>query len=216
MSEASQPQGSVVTREAARAALLQLRKHKIHRFFAGYLCILKTAAETNRDVDLEVRFKQFFDEFLTLGDPPSNKPYVVPFSQSESSTALLFNRNVAGSYAPKSLRPNQPFTNVITVQGGGPRALYSLKQGHATLALNNLLFGVKAPAAALSIFLYRDYALSGFPLTATDFVSEFRQKFGFDQSDSHKADFDTLFETDTSFLEGIPVVEAAPADAGSI
>ena len=161
-------QGAIVaSHQATLASLRELRKRKIHRHFAGYLCVLRTAAQTNSRSNLQVNFRQFFEDFLRPGEVPEKTPYFVPFSRSESASADLSIANVAGSYAPSSLRADRPFSQVVTVSGQKNTARYALPDDHWKRALEHLAYGEKVPLVSLAIYLYRDYAIEvatgGFP-----------------------------------------------------
>jgi hypothetical protein len=84
----------------------RLREQKIHPNFAGYLCLKRTAARDGRTTDLRPDFKAFFDTFLRVSGGSEDRPYLKPFP---SDVKLWFNPNVAGSFAPSSLRPTSPF-----------------------------------------------------------------------------------------------------------
>ena len=173
--------------------LAELRQQRIHRNFAGYLCVKRTAARDGRTDNLRPSFREFFDTFLKVPGGPVKKPYVLPFSESETSsnTGLWFNENVAGSYAPSSLRPGKAFLNVVTVSGSNKSAVYSLKEYHWKLARIHFGFDQKIPVVPLAVFLYRDFAIQTEHPDASSFVAIFRQEFGY--SSAGDEDKDTEF-----------------------
>ena len=67
-------------------------------------------------------------------DVYKRQPYIKLFTeQKASSKNLWLNENVAGSYAPSSLRPDQPFRQVVNISG----RKYSLPTNHAQLAFEH-------------------------------------------------------------------------------
>jgi len=68
---------------------------------------------------------------------------------------------------------------VLSVQGGGTGARYSLKPNHWRLARRYLCFDTKVPVGSLAAFLYRDFAVEAKSPTISDIVSIFRTEFGY-------------------------------------
>ncbi|HEY5176268.1 MAG TPA: hypothetical protein VII95_11960 [Terriglobales bacterium] len=133
----------------------------------------------------------------------------MPFSESRGDNwTPFFNRNVAGSYAPSSLRGVSPFLQVVTIGGSRRRATYSLVRDHATKASQYLLFGKRLGVVSLAAVLYRDYGLefnlpnSGglvLEFRAVGLVSVFRDEFGFrSEIPQEKSDFAKLFSDDSA------------------
>jgi hypothetical protein len=198
----------VVKAEIVASCLEELRSQKIHNNFAGYLCVKRTAFRDSSREDLQVNFKEFFDTFFRVDDAPSDKPYAMPFWDSPPSEAnKWFNENVAGSYAPSSLRSGSPFRKVIRVEGSRRAAdiRYSLLEDDARLALRHLLYNTKIPALSLATFLYRDFAVATDEAPTPDLIVRvFQEEFGFidEALDLIGDDFDTLFSYDYSRAEG--------------
>lgn len=200
----------VVKPQIVADCLEELRNQRIHNNFAGYLCVKRTAFREGRTDNLQVNFKEFFDTFFRVEDAPSDKPYAMPFWDSPPSAAnKWFNDNVAGSYAPSSLRSGSPFRKVINVEGSRRAAdiRYSLLDNDAQLALRHLLYNTKVPALSLATFLYRDFAISvddSEVPTSHAMVQVFQTEFGFiDESlDYIGDDFETLFSYDSESAEG--------------
>ncbi|MBS1187846.1 MAG: hypothetical protein H6R04_1864 [Burkholderiaceae bacterium] len=170
-----------------------LRSQKIHRHFAGYLCLCFTATREGRERNLKPAFKAFFDRFLLVGDAPEATPYVVPFNESGSSDANVWlNGNVAGSYAVSSLRPQAPLRRVAELFGTGKSATFSLVEEHESACLEHLLFGHPVNAVALSGFLFRDHSFiltNGQTPTITDLVRELYVLLGFNDGRFSKSIF---------------------------
>jgi hypothetical protein len=190
--------------------LEELRNQRIHNNFAGYLCVKRTAFRDGRNDNLQVNFKDFFDNFFRVEGAPSDKPYAMPFWDAPPSEAnKWFNENVAGSYAPSSLRSGSPFRKVIRVEGSRRAAdiRYSLLEDDAKLALKHLLYNTQIPALSLATFLYRDFAISvdeGAVPTNHAIVQVFQEEFGFidEALDYIGDDFETLFSYDYESAEG--------------
>lgn len=177
----SDEQEFVLNPELIAAAVKLLRQTKIHPNFAGYLCLKKAYAKNGGEAPAHANFLQFFDDHLRPSDGTSEKPYLRPFKENgDPASDIWTNPNVAGSYAPSSIRHNSPFRNVVSIEGSGTNAKYSLKDNHATQTRKHLLFGAQISAPALATFLYRDYGFTGVNPTIDELVNKlFRVDFGF-------------------------------------
>ena len=192
----------LATSRSAAKALQKLQSCKIHRHFTGYLFLLRAARGAPGGTALRTDFKACFQEFFAVGDPPRDKPFVVPFSDREGAKTPFFNENVAGSYAASSLRAVAPLRQVVNVNGEGRGTTFSLHRDHAQRALRHLLYGVKAPALSLAVFLYRDYQLTSDLAPKEAYVDLFKDGFGFSHS-NNRPDFDLLFSIDRdTFADG--------------
>jgi hypothetical protein len=182
----------LIRKEAIAGCLSRLRQRKTHEHFAGYLCLQHKAAALGSNTNLNPNFVRFFDEFFRVDGSPKGAPYVKPFIQTlPSESNLWLNKNVAGSYAPSSIRST--LKRVVNVENG----VYSLRENHAQLALEHLLFGVKLNSYDLAIFLYRDYALLDKPSGLDDFLEAFETEFGYKTPEGNlNADYETLFIKD--------------------
>ncbi len=147
----------VPTLPKVKASLDALASLDAHRALAGYLCVLNAASIENRTADLRPDFRGFFDRFFRIGDPPSKKPYAVPFARGAKS--ILFNENVAGSYAPSSLRPVNPLHSLMDIKGGGGQASFTLRDNHIEQT-RELLLPVPLPIYAYACFMYRDFGFT--------------------------------------------------------
>lgn len=153
----------VPTLPRVRQAMATLIGLGAHRSVAGYLAVLNEAASAQREDKLRPDFRSFFDRFFRIGDPPQKRPYAVPFTRNPKS--VLFNANVAGSYAPSSIRPVSPLYNVLTIEGGGTQAVFSLRDNHAVIARQSMLPS-PIPLYAFATFFYRDIGFSSQPAQA--------------------------------------------------
>ena len=150
-------QAYLPTLPKVKASLEALVNLGAHRALAGYLCVLNAASIENRTTELRPNFRDFFDRFFRIGDPPSKKPYAVPFARGAKS--ILFNENVAGSYAPSSLRPVNPLHSLIDIKGGGSQASFTLRDNHVE-QVKELLLPVPLPIYAFACFIYRDWGFT--------------------------------------------------------
>lgn len=205
----SEPAGPtlVLTIPAVRWALEELRASKIHPFFLAYLQLRKRAAEEGSSTIMP-HWDELADLLRVRGGPAS-KPYYRPFWHGDLDPAgYWLNRNIAGSYAPSSIRA-VPLEVVEIVDGE-----YSLRPDHARLALENLLYGERVCGAALGTFFYRNYGFSAPPREIPgplDLLPVLRRDFRFENS----GDFEVLFhdeipggEKDWDWFE--PLTEAEP------
>lgn len=184
----------VLTLPAVRWAIDELRGSKIHPFFLAYLQLRKNAAEEGGGV-IVPHWDELGDLLSVAGGPPG-KPYYRPFwhGDVDDPGRYWLNRNIAGSYAPSSVRavPRQ----VVDIIDGE----YSLKPNHAELAVEHLLYGEQVSAIALAAFFYRDYGFTAAPPGAPspfDLPPVLRDDFRFGGDD----DFALLFH------DGIPQVD---------
>ena len=147
-----------------------------------------------RDTDLAPDYKGFYNTFFRADGLPAKRPYVVPFKGNSTKKPPLQNKNVAGSYAPSSLRGVAPLLSLVDIHSGskGPDR-YSLKKEHAVKALSLLLRDVRLPALELAIFLYRNYGFTEDSASAGGLMTAFRSDFGLDQEGPNST-FATLFD----------------------
>lgn len=187
-------QGIFLDLQFAARCIEHLRRQKIHRHFAGYLCLCYTAALEGRREKLKPGFKAFFDRFLAVGEAPESTPYVVPFNDTGSADANVWmNSNVAGSYSARSLRPEAPLRRVAEIFGNGKSATFSLIDDHETACLEHLLFGHAINPIALAGFLFRDHSFivsDGPNPTVDELKRELYLLLGFDEGGFSRSIFD--------------------------
>lgn len=182
----------VIRKEVVARALARLREQKTHTLFAGYLYLQRRAAQLERRDDLQPVFLPFFKQFFRVAEHPLGTPYIKVFTEQQPSDRNLWlNENVAGSYAPSSLRLGQPFRKVVELEN----KTYSLPPDHAARALQHLLYSQTVQVIDLAAVLYRDYELLGGGVTTDNLVGIFAYEFGYaDQPDATpNEDFGTLF-----------------------
>jgi len=182
----------VVKKQIVARSLARLRDQKTHTLFPGYLHLQQLASLNNRLDKIQPDFVSFYKRFLFVGNHPLGSPYIKPFTEQKASTKNLWlNENVAGSYAPSSLRPDKPFRQVVDIQG----KMYSLREDHARRAFEYLLYSNQVQVADLAVFLYRDFGLVAAPPTIEDLVDVFAYEFGYstEPGASRNEDFHTLY-----------------------
>lgn len=192
----------VLSVDAVRRAITRLEAHPIHEHFAGYLALLRAKRAGASPVHMS-DILEFHDRYLRVVDAPDEAPYVRPF-KSRGKGLEQFNRNVAGSYAPSSVRQNGKMGQVIEVTGQRQSAAYDLRPNHATLAFDIFLGHNKVPITSLAAFVYRDY---GFVLDEPKMSAVrdlFRDEFGLRETEpAERTVFQTLFQDDASgFTDG--------------
>ena len=182
---------SVVARSLAR-----LREQRTHTLFAGYLYLQKLSSELETLDDLQPDFLAYFKKFFFVANHPLGTPYIKLFTeQKPSNKNLWLNENVAGSYAPSSLRPGQPFRKVVNIQG----KKYSLPEDHAERAFEQLLYSIPIRAVDLAIVLYRDFGFRDDSADLTSLVDIFAYEFGYsDQPGKMNKNFRKLFSLEST------------------
>lgn len=185
--------------EVVASAIRELAARQIHETFPFYLYLRRLATATGRKSNLSLAgASQFFDTFLRVPGAPPNKPYLRPFtSRGRDRDALWLNKNIAGSFAPSSLREGQPLFSVVTVARVGAGAAFNLRPSHARLAREHLLLGELLPVVPLAVFLFRDFGLHSSSNVASQYVRIFRAEFG-----DEDGDFDELFIDDSDSRSG--------------
>ena len=203
-------QGVIVRKELVVASWSYLRQQKIHPNFVGYLCVKQASIEQAPEKALKPDFKAFFERYLRMAGAPARLPYAFPFSESEPSESnKWFNRNVAGSYAPSSIRQGSPFRKSVDVSGTRQKAAYTLLPSHWLMAKKYLLYGSKLRAFELAAFLYRDYAVISPSPEPSDLLTIFRAMFGYRQEVSQEqSEFAELFDPSTTGWSASTTYEA--------
>ena len=188
---------NVIRKQVVAHSLSRLRRQKTHTLFVGYLYLQQRSLQLNRLDDLQPDFTAFFKQFFRVENHPLGAPYIKLFTeQKASSKNLWLNENVAGSYAPSSLRPDQPFRQVVNISG----RKYSLPTNHAQLAFEHLLYSTPVQVADLVVVLYRDFGFSNEVVKINDLIAIFVYEFGY--SDRHEVapneDFRVLYSLQSS------------------
>ncbi|MFI6686279.1 hypothetical protein [Streptomyces sp. NPDC050485] len=191
-STGEEPSLRVLTLRVVRAGIDTLQGQRIHEQFPAYLHLRQRALASGSLTDIEPAWNEV-GELLNMPGGPPNKPNYRPFASRnlKDPSGYWFNRNLAGSYAPSSVRSTSQF--MLNPAGDG----FALPSDHASQALTTFLKGTKVPAWALAAYYLRNYGFSfegdgGY----ADLIVAFKQEFLFGQS----SDFDILFEDEDPLL----------------
>lgn len=182
----------LIRKQIVAQSLHRLREQQTHTLFAGYIYLQRLACQRRRLNDLQPEFLPFFKQFFFVGNHPLGAPYIKLFTEHKASTKNLWlNENVAGSYAPSSLRLGQPFRKVVDIVG----KTYSLPPDHAKRAFEHLLYSTPIQVADLAIVLYRDFGLLDNSTRVQDIVDIFAYEFGYSDKEGAKPneDFQKLY-----------------------
>jgi hypothetical protein len=181
----------VLTKEAVRDCIDELVKLPAHRHFPGYLCLVREAGRGGRTTGLDFNYNEFFDAFFRVAD--GDKPYFVPFKEADDPNwpTLRFNENVAGTYAPSSLRDTSPLRDVANVDGSGHGATWSLVDEHWIPACTHFCNSTRVSVEALAGFLFRDYAFSAHAPDGNTLVDAFCEEFYYGRASD---EFQHLYE----------------------
>ena len=187
-----------IRKQIVAQSLHRLREQKTHTLFAGYIYLQQRASQLARLRDLQPEFLPFFKQFFEVGNHPLGAPYIKLFTEQKASNKNLWlNENIAGSYAPSSLRLGQPFRKVVKIEG----KTFSLPPDHAERAFEHLLYSTPIQVADLAVVLYRDFGLLDDSISIQDIINIFAYEFGY-SSDEQEAkpnkDFHTLYSLETA------------------
>jgi hypothetical protein len=163
--------------DAIRWAVDKLTSRRVHPFFIAYLQIRATGVETGNMSQIRPQWARL-GKYLEVPGGPPGKPYYRPFlDRVHDPTRYWMNQNLAGSWAPSSLREGQPPLEVVDRVGQG----YSLKDNHARLAWHHLLFDDTLSVMALGVYLYRNHGFhaEGRESKPLDVIAAFASEFGF-------------------------------------
>ncbi|MGW5455817.1 hypothetical protein [Nocardia sp. NPDC003979] len=180
----------VLTKEAVKAGLVALKAQRIHEHFPAYLLLRQLAITSGSLTDLNPDWKDVSELLKMPGGPPT-KPHYRPFSSvnRKDESGYWYNRNLAGSYAPKSMRVTSRF--MLNASGDH----YELPADHVQQALMRLLKFTKVPAWALAAYYLRNYGFAFVGDGGSDeLIAAFKEVFAFDQG----TDFDALFDVDAA------------------
>lgn len=183
----------VLTRNGARNCIAMLREQSVHPYFPAYLHLRQRAAAEARLTNLRPDWDEL-SKFLQVRGAPSDRPHFRPFTLGTvAGDQEWLNPNLAGSYAPSSLRMGQPPLKVVelsTVRGS-----FNLRPKHWELAREYLLGDERLPLAAVSGFMLRDFAFENYPTTPgyDELEAAFAETFGYDDQ-SGPVELDFLYD----------------------
>lgn len=176
----------VLTLDLVKAAIRTLQGQRIHEHFPGYLHLRQRAMRAGSLTAIEADWNEVSD-LLRVDGGPSNKPHYRPFTARNlrDPSGYWYQRNLPGSYAPRSIRNTASFMLDTTRSG------YELPSDHANQALALMLRGTKVPAWALAAFYLRDYGFTLDPPDGhNDLIDAFKEEYLFNQGN----DFAVLFD----------------------
>ena len=162
--------------QAVREAIIRLQSRPIHPFFPAYLHLRQQSVLQKTTTEIRPNWNSL-GEFLEIPGGPVGKPYFRPFwvGRRDAGQEWL-NRNLAGSYAPSSIRSTP--RKVIEINGDGT---FRLRDKHWELALTHLAGNQRVPVVALAGFFSRNFE---FIATTTPgpaaLVEEFFRTFEYD------------------------------------
>jgi hypothetical protein len=189
--------------DVVRESFWDLVDRRIHRLFPGYLCLRREAGRENRLDDLDFDYNEFFDKFFEIRT--GKKPYLVPFTVEDSEeTELWFNENVAGTYAPSSLRTTTPLLKIGEFEKDGRKSRWKLHDNHAELAREHMCNGEHVPVEHLAAFLFRDYGFQVDEPSADTLVQVFCEEWVYDRDSPAFTELYSTGETDiepSDFIE---------------
>lgn len=183
----------VLTTAAVRDCIAQLREYPVHPYFPAYLHLRQRAALHGDTSDIKPKWDDLSPLLQVDGAPPSH-PHFRPFTINGANTDQEWlNANLAGSYAPSSLRVGQPPLRVVELSD--TRGRFNLPNDHWVLARVHLLSDEKLPLLPLAGFFLRDYAFSDYddPPGAVGLVEGFTELFGY-TDDTGEEEVDYLYE----------------------
>lgn len=174
-------------------ALLQ---RDTHPHFVAYLYLRFLAGKSGSMKGLQPNWADL-GKVLEVPGGPAGKPYLRPFWRGERNAGQEWlNENLAGSFAPSSLR-------VVlgrVVQTDAQRR-YSLRPKHWELAREHLLFKEPIPVVALAGFLFRDYGfVATTPPSSIELIDVFRREYGYTAEDD--VEFNALYDSSWTGQDG--------------
>lgn len=178
--EEGQRRTFVLTAGAVHWAIDELKGAKIHPFFLAYLHLCRQSFDMNTRSMIAPHWDELAEVLRVPGGPPG-KPYYRPFwnGNVDDPARYWLNPNIAGSYAPSSLRALP--RNVVDTSGSE----FALKAGHPQLALRHLLYDEPVSALALASFFYRNYGFTtpGPEMNPADLAEVLRADYRFAEQD---------------------------------
>jgi hypothetical protein len=195
----------VLTSSAVRWGIDTLGAQRLHPTFVMYLYLreqhragkLSEASAASEEVTALIKMP---------GNPtrPSYFPLIDRGKRTGKPLPTFWRaENIAGSWSPGSIQ---------RLQGGGwlgGSGVYSMPDNHATLALEQMLYGTRVSALAMGAFFLRNdgFILSGNPNPA-DVIAAFRARF--DYPAETNAEFNSLYSSDIPDDLGFEWFEAPP------
>ncbi|WP_051251525.1 McrB family protein [Paenibacillus harenae] len=199
-----------------KKALTTLGSVRSHEHFPGYLALLRDRSTSNI-VSNSDDIVNFYKKFLKIVDAPDKSPYLRPFrSRGVGNPLTLYQKNVAGSYAPSSIREKGPLSKIINIEQPSGALSYKLSDEHWKVVLSEMLSGHRLPIVSTIVFLFRDYAFRMFNPNLENLVLVFRAQFSILTEDENGDDiYETIFRDDFSEYSDEHFLEVEPERSGS-
>lgn len=172
--------GYVLATEVVRDAIVDLSSRSIHETFPAYLHLRRRMRLLNRPTDLQPDWGEVSDWLAVPGGPP-NKPHFRPFrSRGASPEGRWMNDNLAGSFAPSSLRNMKE--HFVAVNGEYRIPLrQSDRRPNGALIRVALLADKRIPIWAVAVFILRNAYFPGDEPDWTDLIDTFVADIGWTQ-----------------------------------
>lgn len=198
----------LVKPQAVRRAIDLLANRRSHNHLPGYLALLRRRLSPGPDGMRLSDIENFHADFMRVAGAPEKKPFIQPFLSRGKGVKLL-NKNLQGSYAPKSIRPEQPLARVISLidhsstEKKSGSVEYLLVEDHADKVLSEMLAGNRILGASLAAFLFRDRQIALNDGSPDGLIAALREFFRIREEDQDgNYIFETLFEDDSkNFFE---------------
>ena len=181
----------VLTSEAVKACIADLKTRRIHPYFPAYLHLRQQASVQGSAMTIAPRWAEL-GGMLKVPGGPYGRPHFRPFwdTQRREAGQEWLNRNLAGSYAKSSLR-SVPLKVVVANDDD----TFGLREKHWELARLYLTHGEPVPAVSVAGFVFRNYGfVSDHEPSTDDLVGEFRATFGYSARDDDE--FSHLYSTE--------------------
>lgn len=141
----------VLTLDAVQYCVDALQQRRIHPWFAAYLHLRQQSARQGTQTEIAPDWNEL-GAYLEVPGGPYGQPYFRPFWNGPANAGQNWlNPNLAGSYAPSSLRAVPK--RVIDVVG----QRFVLRDRHWELARTFLTDDKQVPLLALAVFFLRDF-----------------------------------------------------------
>lgn len=196
---------------AVQQAIKTLQGQQVHPFFIAYLHLRAIARVQQRTDGLTPAWGALRPHLNMPGGPPG-KPYYRPLHHRVNDpNNYWMNRNLAGSFAPRSLREGA-VAKVVTVDDGR----FTLHANHAHLAREHLLFGAQIPTVAFAAFWYRDYAIESDAEPASALRALVANDFALPGTRGDLAEIFSGSDDNTPLGVDVPLFEDADVDRRSL
>ncbi|MFZ2164785.1 MAG: hypothetical protein WAV45_04920 [Propionibacteriaceae bacterium] len=212
----------VLTLDAVKWGIAELKRFTIHPHFFAYLFLVRSAALGDPDnIEPDWRLYSPYVRVPTTQNVVHASPMFRPISNNvvKDENTYWVKDHHAGSFAPSSIRNQLSFM----VEGRGQNAHFRLPPEHGRLALDALLTkrnppGTPIPAAPVAAYLLRNQSFASSYAnperavsSSADLVESFRDHFGFHEVRDGEEAFATLFGVTGTQMDQDGLTEAERA-----